>query len=57
MQIELCNSIPTVEIKKNLKEAENELKNTYAPGNKKTIERLALIGKIEAYKELLKEEK
>lgn len=48
-------------IKVKLAEAEQELKNTYYAGRKngKTIERLALIGKIEAYKDILniKEEK
>lgn len=47
--------IPENLIKFKLVEAEKEIKNTYYQGrrNGKTIERLALIGKIEAYKDLL----
>lgn len=47
--------IPENLIKFKLAEAEKEIKNTYYQGrrNGKTIERLALIGKIEAYKDLL----
>lgn len=47
--------IPENLIKFKLAEAEREIKNTYYQGrrNGKTIERLALIGKIEAYKDLL----
>ena len=51
--------IPENLIKFKLAEAEREIKNTYYQGrrNGKTIERLALIGKIEAYKNLLSTKK